>query len=155
MLQVCLPVARRDLSGILGRPADRRSLAHLGAQFLGEISVGLGAARIAREGLERFGAQFGERGVALALQFLVQALADDGPIAQVVGNRPDQLDEAGTEFGDLARGRGQEVLGGFAGFARQHHQELAAAARTEQNTRQPQLRQQRTGQHFAQQGDPL
>ncbi len=49
----------------------------------------------------------------------------------------------------------RKLFRGFAGFAGQHHQELAAAARTKQDTRQPQFRQQRPRQHFAEQGNPL
>ena len=134
----------------------RDGFAHLGAEFLGEISVGIGivAGRRRRAGTPRRRCRRSGR-VALALQFLVQALADHGPIAQVVGDAPDQLDDAGAEFGDLARGGGQEVFGGLAGFAGQHQQELAAAARAEQNAGQSQFRQQRARQHFAQQSDPL
>ena len=49
----------------------------------------------------------------------------------------------------------QKALGGFARFARQHHQELAAAARTQQNPRQTEFGQQGARQHLAEQGDPL
>ena len=95
-----LALAGDHLAGILRRPADARRLAHLGAQFPGEILVGIVAGQ-GDEGLERGGADLAQGRVALALQFLVQALADDGPIAQVIGDGPDQLDASGTEFGDL------------------------------------------------------
>ena len=125
--------SRRDLSGIVGRPTYRRGFPHLGAQFLGEVQVRLGVAG-GREKVESAGAQIGERSVALALQFLVQAAADHRPVAQVVGDRPDELYIAPTELRHLARGRGQEVVGRTAGRSRQHHQELAASAGAEQNS---------------------
>ena len=49
----------------------------------------------------------------------------------------------------------RKAFRGFAGSAGQHHQELPAAARTQQDARQAQLRQQRPRQHLAQQRDPL
>ena len=54
-----------------------------------------------------------------------------------------------------SRGRGQEVFGGLAHVAGQYDQELAAAARAEQDARQAQFRQQGAGQDFAKQSDPL
>ena len=83
--------SRRDLSGILGRPADRRGFPHLGAQFPGEVQVRLGVAGSRRQA-ECVGAQIGERRIALALQFVVQSPADHRPVAQVVGDGPDELD---------------------------------------------------------------
>ena len=142
------------LAGILRRPADLRGLAHLGAQFAGEIQVGI-VARQRDEGLERGGADMPQGRVALALQFFVEALANDGPIAQVVGDGPDQLDALGAEIGNLLGGGGQEVFGGLANVAGQHDQELAAAARAQQDARQAEFRQQGAGQDFAKQSDPL
>ena len=49
----------------------------------------------------------------------------------------------------------RKVSAASRSFARQHEQELAAAARPEQNARQPQFGEQRARQHFAEQGDPL
>jgi len=61
----------------------------------------------------------------------------------------------GTQLGHLPRRRPQEIFGRFAHRARQHQQELAAAARTQKDARQPELCQQRTRQDFAHQRDPL
>ena len=97
----------------------------------------------------------GQRGVALAQQLVVQAFADDGPIAQVVGDAPNESDDAAAKLGNLARRGCQEALGGLAHLAGQHQQELAAAARAKQDARQPQLRQQRPWQYFAEQSNPL
>ena len=142
------------LAGSFGRPSDARRLAQFGAQFLAKIDVG-GGIRRAHARLEDFGAGMGQRGVAFAQQLVVEALADHGPIAQVVGDAPNEFHDAGTQLGNLAGRRPKEAFRGFAGFAGQHHQELAAAARTQQDTRQPQFRQQRPRQHFAEQGNPL
>ena len=65
------------------------------------------------------------------------------------------LTSPGAEFGDLRAGRREEVFRGLAALARQHHQELAAAARSQQDARQAQLGQQGARQHFAEQSDPL
>ena len=62
---------------------------------------------------------------------------------------------AAAEFAELARRGGQEFLRLFAVFARQHQQELAPAARTKQDARQPELGQQRARQGLAQQSNPL
>ena len=148
-----LPFPGHDLAGILRRPADLRRLPHLGAQFFGEIAVGVGEVR-ARKGLER-GRVVCERRVPFALQVFVDALADHGPVAQVVRNSPDQADISAAQFGDLALGRYQKRLRGLAHFAGQYHQELASAARAEQDPREPQLGQQGARQHFAQKGNPL
>ena len=149
-----MPSPGDHLAGILGRPADLRSLAHLGAQFAGEIEVGI-VARLCDEGLECRGAEMPQGRVALALQFFVEPLANDGPIAQVIGDGPDQLDALRAEIGNLFGGGGQEVFGGLANVAGQYDQELSATARAKQDARQAQFRQQRTGQDFAKQSDPL
>ena len=65
------------------------------------------------------------------------------------------LTHSGAEFGNLLRGGVEEVLRGLAHFAGQHHQELAAAARTQQDARQAEFRQQGARQDFAKQSDPL
>ena len=52
------------------------------------------------------------RGRCSSLQFVVEALAHHRPIAQVLGDRPYQLDPPATEFGDLSgRGRQEAFLG--------------------------------------------
>ena len=67
--------SRHDLPGIFGRPGYGLRFPQLGAQFLGEIGVRLRFSQIGRR-MERFGAQMGERRIALTLQLLIQAPAD-------------------------------------------------------------------------------
>ena len=57
--------------------------------------------------------------------------------------------------GYLATGGAQKLFGGLPRLSRQHQQKLAAAARAQQDARQPQFRQQGARQHLAQQRDPL
>src|ERR1039458_3066299 len=90
-----LAFLRRDLTRRLGRPEDAGRAPYFSAEFLGEIGVGF-RARNPCKWLESRAARFslgrGQGRVALALEFLVQPLADDGPIAEVVGYAPDEAD---------------------------------------------------------------
>ena len=149
-----LAFAGDHLAGILRRPADLGRLAHLGAQLAGEIQVRAEDQR-RHKGLERGRADIPQGGVALAPQLFVEALTNDGPIAEVVGDGPDQLDAFSAELGNLRGGGGEKGFGGLANAPGQHHQELAAAAGTQQDARQPKLGQQGAGQHFAEQSNPL
>ena len=60
-----------------------------------------------------------------------------------------------AELGDLLSGPGREVFRGLPHFAGKDDEELSAAARTEENAGESQLRQQRARQDFAQKSDPL
>ena len=53
------------------------------------------------------------------------------------------------------RGSLQEFHGAAAGFVRQNQQKLPTAARTQENFRQPEFREQRSRQHLAYQRNPL
>ena len=149
-----LAFAGDHLAGILRRPGDLRGLAYLGAEFAGEILVRI-AAGLGDKWLERGGAGKPQGGVAFALQFLVQAFANDGPIAEVIGDGPDEFDAIGAEFGNLDGGGVEEGFSGLAHAPGEHDEELAAAAGTKEDARQAEFGQQGAGQHFAQQSNPL
>ena len=97
----------------------------------------------------------GKRRVLPAIEHIVQPPADHRPVAQVVGEGPDQTNAPAAHLAHLAGCRGEEMFSGFARFAWKHNQELAAAARTQENASQTQLRQQRARQRFADKRDPL
>jgi hypothetical protein len=96
-----------------------------------------------------------QRGTALAVQLLINSAADDGPIAQIVRDGPDQLDGAGAEAGHIGGGIGKESFRGFAGFAGEDEKKLTAAAGAKEDARQSQLGKERARQHLRQKGDPL
>ena len=142
------------LSGSFGRPADAGGFAHFGAELAGEILVGIVAGR-RDEGLEGGGAGFAQGRVGFALQLFVEALANDGPIAEVIGDGPDQLDAFGAEIGDLRGGGGKKGFGGLVIISGEHHEELAAAAGAQQDAGQAEFGEEGAGQDFAEQSDPL
>jgi len=139
---------------LLGRPSDFGCLAHSCVQFSGEILVGLRAAH-ARKWREGGGRCLRQRRVSLAIDLIVETPANHGPITQIVSNGPHQFDDAVSEFGNLASGSGEEVVGSFTCFAWKHEQELTAAARTEQDTGQSEFGQKGTRKNFAEQRNPL
>ncbi len=108
-------LAGHYFTGMLGRPADARRFAHFGAQILSEVGIGVGA-RSAGEGLEYIGLGIGQGRVGLTRQLFVQALADDCPIAQVVGDAPDEADIAAAQCGYFAGRILQEGVGGVSGL---------------------------------------
>ena len=90
-----------------------------------------------------------------ALQFFGEPLAHHAPVAKILGDAPKQPQAPVAEAVDIT-GRGlEERLGRSPRLAGQHQQELAAAARSQQNTGQTEVGEQRARQHFAKQGDPL
>ncbi len=89
------------------------------------------------------------------LQLLVEALADDGPIAEVFGDGPDEVERFAAAAMDGGAGGFEEGLGLRAGVARKDNQELAGAAGAEQHAREAKLGEEGAGQHFHQQADPM
>ena len=59
-----------------------------------------------------------------------QALADYGPIPQIVRHRPDQPDAAAAEFAHMRRRGRKKTFRGVARLARKNNQKLPAAARS-------------------------
>jgi len=154
MLHVCLPSPGMALPGFSGDQPICDASRTLAPSSRGEVQVGI-VARHSDKGLERGGAGLLQRRVRLALQFLVEALANNGPIAQVIGHRPNQFDSAGTEFGDLLRGSREEGFRSLASASRQDHQELTTAARPQEDPLPTPVRPAGRGAGLHKQSDPL
>ncbi len=110
-------------------------------------------------GLGRFGRALPntrcERGSLLALHFVVQALAHDAPIAEILGDRPDEVERSAAEAPHVVVGRGEEFLGAPPGFLWKNDEKLLPAARSKEHLRESELRDDGARQNFTEQTEPL
>ena len=79
--------------------------------------------------------------MTLPVNDFVDAPPDHRPIAQIVGDPPDQLDVCRAELADLPPRRPQKGFRRLPGGFGKDQQELSAAARTKQDARQSLFRQ--------------
>ena len=146
--------AGQNFRRIFGRPSGAGSVAEAAAEILDEVLVE-GGGRGGCDGGEERGAGCGEGRSLFVLQFLVKALADDGPIAEVFGDGPDKIESVAAAAVDGGAGGFEERLGLRAGVAGKDDEELAGAAGAEQHARKAKLGDEGAGQHFHQQADPM
>ncbi len=106
------------------------------------------------EGIEEAG--FGGLRLRSFAHAVLQAFADDGPVAKIFGGAPDKAQLAAADFAERLRIRASRKSdrGVGAGLIGQDHEEAVAAGGAEQNGGQLQFGEQRAGDGFAKQHQP-
>jgi hypothetical protein len=88
------------------------------------------------------------------MQFKKETLPNIAPVAEVLRNPKYQAHRRTGECGYVCRCAMTELLSLRAQLLREHEEELSSAARSEQDSRQSELGQQRSREHLAQECSP-
>ena len=141
-------------SRIVGRPGNAWRLAQPAGHVVDEIAVVIG-----RQGrgssVEKCRPRFGQGRGEPARHVVAEAAANHGPVAQALGDSPEQAETTAADLFDLIACGAEDGLRALAQFARQNDHELFAAAGAHHQPGKAQLGYQRARQHFGQEIHPV